>query len=317
MTMFPLKWIALFGGLVLGAHWAATDAVAADPDKAAIEASVAQAVDRYEKAFKARDAKAIAALFTPEAEYVDSLGTVFHGRDAIEGEYVANFQVDPPGTIDIEVVSIRPISAGVVIEDGISTFRAEKNEAVTKGAAGSQVRYSAMHVRQADGTWLMASVRELDAPVVTPHGRLQALAWLEGNWREELEGTVVETTWKWSEDGNFLLSEFSVKRSGQIQMKGTHRLGWDAERKQFRSWIFDSTGGAADGWWSAVDEGAWSVQLSGVDTSGARISSLATYLRDGADAIVISQEQRSRGGLSLPGNTHRVVRQPPAPGSAK
>src|SRR6218665_1214865 len=178
--MFPLRWIALVGSLALGACWAS----AAEPDQEAIQKAVSQAVDRYQKAFQARDAKAIAALFTPAAEYVDSQGTVFHGRDAIEGEYTANFEVDPPGSVAIEVVSLRPVSDGVVIEEGVSTFRPEK-----KGDASSQLRYAAMHVRQQDGSWLMASIRELEGPVVSPHGRLQALGWLEGHWREELEGT--------------------------------------------------------------------------------------------------------------------------------
>ncbi len=305
--MFPLRWIALVGGLALGACWAS----AAEPDQEAIQKAVSQAVDRYQKAFQARDAKAIAALFTPAAEYVDSQGTVFHGRDAIEGEYKANFEVDPPGSVAIEVVSLRPVSDGVVIEEGVSTFRPEK-----KGDASSQLRYAAMHVRQQDGSWLMASIRELEGPVVSPHGRLQALGWLEGHWREELEGTVVETTWKWSEDGNFLLSDFSARRGGQVLMKGTHRVGWDAERKQFRSWVFDSTGGSAGGWWSTIEEGAWSVALNGVDADGARISAVASYLRDGQDAIVITQAQRTRGGIALPGSSHRVVRQPPAPAAA-
>lgn len=41
---------------------------------------------------------------------------------------------------------------------------------------------------------------------MTPQDRLTELAWLEGGWREEVGETVATTEWKWSEDGNFLIS---------------------------------------------------------------------------------------------------------------
>lgn len=281
----------------------------AETEEQRLGAVVARSAEMFATAFKDRDAKSVAALFTLEAEYVDATGTVFHGRTAIEAEYGASFQVDPPGTLRIEVVSIRPVAAGVIVEDGISTFTAKE------GGATTRARYTATHVKQPDGTWLMASVRELEAGRMTHQDRLQKLSWLVGRWHEELDGGHVSTEWKWSEDGNFLLSDFSVRQSRDVNWKGTHRVGWDAERKQFRSWVFDSNGGTADGWWRMDLDGTWSVNLSGIDADGVRVSSTMKYVRDGADALIILQEQRVRGGESLAGSTHRVVRQPPAPGS--
>jgi uncharacterized protein (TIGR02246 family) len=282
--------------------------IAAEPDADAIQKSVSEAADRFTEAFAKRDAKAIAALFTAQAEYVDSSGIVFHGRHTIEKEFAASMELRPAGDVDIEIISIRPIADGVMIEEGVSTFRPKED------GPESTTHYSATHVKQADGSWLLASVRELESGVATPHDRLKELAWLEGLWRQETDGTLVDTEWKWSEDGNFLISEFTSLQAGGESMRGTHRVGWDGERGQFRSWVFSADGGSADGWWTPGATGAWSVQLSGVDPLGARMTVKVTYERDGADALVISLGDRVLGGETLPEISNRVVRQPPEPG---
>jgi len=305
--MNSLRGCSLFLFLLCGL---ALVARAAEPDSEALEKLVVEAADRFEKAFADRDAKAIGKLFTEEAEYVDASGLVLHGRDAITAEYAAHFEVTPPGGISIEVVAIRPVAKGVLTEEGVSTFESPD------GGPTTQTRYTATHVRQEDGTWMIASLRELEDAVMTPHERLKTLGWLVGSWQEEDESTIVRTTWKWSDNENFLLSEFSARDGGTVVLEGTHRIGWDAERKQFRSWIFDSTGRAVDGWWTEADDGVWRVRLSGVDAEGERIQTAATYFRDGADAIVIAQEDRSEGSRQLAGSSHRIVRQPPGPQTA-
>jgi hypothetical protein len=102
-----------------------------------------------------------------------------------------------------------------------------------------------------------------------------------------------------------------MRPAADITWTGTHRIGWDAERKQFRSWIFESSGGAMEGRWRPNEDGSWSVGLSGVDAEGVRRSSTLTYTRDGEDAIVVSQERRIADGQSLPAVAHRAVRRPP------
>ncbi|MFO1023071.1 MAG: SgcJ/EcaC family oxidoreductase [Planctomycetales bacterium] len=281
-------------------------AYAVDPEQVKLQQAVADAAERYTKAYDARDAKAIAAMFTPEAEYVDSSGVVFHGRKAIEGELTAMFAATPPASVKIELVSIRPIAAGVMTEEGIST-RIPKDK--VKGAI-SRSRYTVTHVKQPDGTWLMASVRELADPDMTPHERLKDLAWLEGRWREESQDSVVSTEWKWTEDGNYLIGHFEVK-TDSASMKGSHRIGWDPERKQFRSWVFDSTGGFAEGLWTLEQDLSWSVHLSGLDANASHLSGKVNYLREGTDAMIISYAGRYKDGLRLPDVSRRVVRQPP------
>lgn len=283
-----------------------TMAHAVDPEQIKLQKIVADAAERYVKAYAARDAKAIAAMFTPEAEYVDSSGTVFHSRKAIEAELTAMFAATPPSTVTIDLVSIRPIAANVMTEEGISTLTPKDKGAISRS------RYTATHVRQSDGTWLMASVRELADPIMTPHERLKDLAWLEGKWREESAESVVSTEWKWSEERSYLIAHFDIKSASGSPMKGTHRIGWDPERKQFRSWVFDSTGGFAGGLWIMEQDRSWSVHLSGLDANAGHLSGRVNYLREGPDSIVISYEGRSKDGLGFPDVSRRIVRQPPA-----
>ncbi|MES2790472.1 MAG: SgcJ/EcaC family oxidoreductase [Planctomycetota bacterium] len=280
-------------------------APAAESEQVALQKIVTDSADRYAKAVADQNAKAVAEMFTTEAEYVDSDGVVFHGREAIEAEYSAMFATAPVGSVDVDLISIRPIAPGIMTEEGVSTFTPKDQ------GTSSRTRYTATHVKQADGKWLLASVRELDAPTVTTHDRLKDLAWLEGKWHEDSDGEVVSTEWTWSKDGNFLLSKFTIKGVNDLSVTGTHRIGWDAERKQFRSWIFDSEGGFAEGCWTHDEDSSWSVQLSGIDSDGVRLSGRLNYSRSDADALVISENQRSRAGVGLPGFSRRVVRQPP------
>lgn len=268
---------------------------------------VADSAAKYLDAYAKRDAAGLAALFTPEAEYVDATGTIFHGRAAIEAELAASFEAGEPGKLELDVTSIRPIAEGVLIEEGASTFRPERDGPV------SQSRYLALHVRQSDGSWLMAAVRELAPPDLSAHEQLKSLAWLVGPWREEAEGGVMKTTWRWSDDDVALLAEFTVKdREGSLR-RGTHRVGWDAQRKQFRSWIFDSSGGFAEGFWTPAADGSWSVRLQGVSAEGESLGALLTYVRDGTDRLTISQTQRILAGEAIPDVVGRVVRAPPEP----
>lgn len=281
---------------------------AAEPDAAALEKMVADSTAKYSELFEKRDAAGLAALFTAEAEYVDAAGFVFHGRAVIEAEFADAFATEPPGKLEIEVVSIRPIADGLVVEQGASTFRPADDGAI------SQTPYVAIHARQADGTWLLAAVRETAPAELSAHEQLKSLTWLVGDWREEVDGGVVKTSWRWSDDGVALLANFTTVDADGAARTGTHRVGWDAERKQFRSWIFDSTGLFADGWWSPTDDDSWSVRLNGVDADGVRIATRLTYVRDGDDRLTIAQLDRVRGDTALPPESHRVVRKPPEPG---
>lgn len=279
------------------------------PDDA--RAAIRQSAVAYAEAFAKKDSKAIAALFTPEAELVTADGTIFHGREAIAAEFAAGFANRPKGSVSIEILSIRPVAAGILVEDGASTFTAEGSEARTA------TRYTATHVKQPDGRWLIASVRELEAAPATPHDRLQALAWLIGDWQEDKAGSTIRTSWNWDESGFYLMGNFQLLASAGSAATGSHRIGWDGERKQLRSWIFDSNGGFANGWWQMNEDGTWTLHLTRIDATGQRTASRLTYSSDGKDAMVVSLDQMIQDGAAVSGGMHRIVRRPPEPSAQR
>src|SRR6516165_4725919 len=83
-------------------------------DEAAIRANIAQFV----KAYNAGDAKAVAALFTPDGQTEDKDGDIAEGREAIEQTFAGLFTESPHKRIEVFVESIRFIGADLAVETG-------------------------------------------------------------------------------------------------------------------------------------------------------------------------------------------------------
>src|SRR5262249_52669870 len=64
-------------------------------DRSADEAAIRANIDAFVKAYNAGDAKAVAALFTPDAQAEDKDGGVTEGRDAIQQVFADLFAENP------------------------------------------------------------------------------------------------------------------------------------------------------------------------------------------------------------------------------
>ena len=64
------------------------------------------------------DSKALAALFTEDAEAIEAEGDRYQGRDLIERRFAETFAASPGVKIAIEVASIRFLSPDVAKEEG-------------------------------------------------------------------------------------------------------------------------------------------------------------------------------------------------------
>lgn len=263
--------------------------------------------DAFEKAFNAKDAKAIGAQFIENAEAVDEDGNILEGRAAIEARFADLFKDSPKARISVEVTSLRQLTPDVAVEDGFSTTTLDPNE------PGSRSPYTVVHVKR-DGKWLIASVRDFpeDVTEATAHEQLQALEWLVGHWVDESHDGRVETTCKWSEDGNYLLQEYVVKSRWGGAMKGTQRIGWDALRRTIRSWAFDQSGAFTEAFWTPLDDD-WIVKAEGVTSDGQSVSVTRFIARSENDSFQINSTNLVVGHERLPDNTVKVVRQPPTP----
>ncbi|HQU42327.1 MAG: hypothetical protein B7Z73_08350 [Planctomycetia bacterium 21-64-5] len=245
------------------------------PSRADDEKTLRKLAADFVKAFNQRDAKAIAAQFAPQAEMVDLEGNVVQGREAIEKSYAEHFE-EPLFHIAVEIESLRFVGDNLAIEDGQLVLTSEDHDLTLRN------RYTAVHVREG-GRWLVASSRDVVNPNdhVPPHEHLEQLAWLVGDWVEEGGDSIVATSYRWDENKNFLLGEYTVQVAGHTTMSGTQRIGWDPLTRQIKTWTFDGDGGYGEGFWHR-DGDRWLVKLEGVsaDARAGSVTQIHTRIND-------------------------------------
>lgn len=290
-------------GKAAGSPAAKTDPAGSNKDIAAIRALT----DAFIKAYKAKDAQALGALFTSGAEMEDENGELTSGRSAIVERFKQLFAGNEGGELKVATEAVRFLSPEVAVEQGTATVSG------VRGAQPESNRYSVIYVKQ-DGHWLHARIRD-EAPSETSHHvQLKQLEWLIGEWVNESDDAVVSTTCTWSDDGSFLLRRFDVKIEGQISLKGTQRIGWDPLQKQFRTWVFDSEGGFGEGL-MARDGDRWVVKASGVRSDGQPASATNIITVLGKDRLGWQTADRTIAGVAVPDIDQFVmVRKPPQPG---
>ena len=260
----------------------------------------------FVKAYNAKDAKALGDLFTPDAEIQDEDGDVTQGREAIVARFAGIFKENGDTSLAVDTDSLRFLGTDLAIEEGTASL---STGAETPPRTN---RYSVIYARQG-GRWLHALIRD-EPPEDDPHERLEELEWMLGEWVNESDDGIVKTSCKWSDDGNFLLREFDVKVEGRIALRGTQRIGWDAQRKQFRMWVFDDRGGFAEGLVSR-DGDRWIIKASGVRSDGRSVSTTNAFTALGKDRILWETLERSVGGEVVPGTDQfYLVRPAPPPG---
>jgi uncharacterized protein (TIGR02246 family) len=269
--------------------------------------AIGDLLGRFIKAYNARDAKALGELFTPEAEIEDDDGAVTRGRDAIVARFTRMFGDGQSGTLGVTTDSLRFLGKDLAIEEGTASLTA------SAGEPSQTNRYSVIYARQ-DGRWLHARIRDEQPDEVSPHEQLLQLTWMLGEWVNESDDGIVKTSCKWSDDGNFLLRDFDVKVEGRISLRGTQRIGWDAQRKQFRMWVFDDRGGFAEGLLTRDGE-RWTTRASGVRSDRQSVSVTTAITPSGKDRILWETRERSVGGVVVPGTDQfYLVRPAPSPG---
>jgi uncharacterized protein (TIGR02246 family) len=285
-------------------------AASADTAQKADEEAIHQTAKAFEAAYRARNADAIAAGFTPNGEVVDTEGNAVRGRAAIADEFRRVFQEHPEGHVTVTIHSLHFVAPNVAIEDGTTTLVRGHNE------PSIHVRYAAVQVKM-DGRWLLASTRDLvpNVDVIPISERLKPLEFLIGDWVDESEEALVAGSYRWGEGRKFLTHDFTVKRAGLPVLKGTQRIGWDPLRHTITSWTFDSRGGHSEGTWT-WDRNHWLIKMQGVSASGQASSATAFLTPLGHDAYRWESTDRVLGGQVAPDTTVTIVRKPPEPHDA-
>ncbi len=263
--------------------------------------------ESFVKAYGKANAKAVAAHFTADAEYVDELGNVSQGRDAIEKSLHDFFAEHPACKLEMNINTIRFISPGVAVEDGSTTIVHRENSATIES------HYTTVHVKT-DGKWLAASVRDHAPKDRKQHrAQLQQLDWLVGDWVDEGHDSIVHFSCQPVDNGNFLLRKFSIQVAGREAMSGTQRIGFDPLTGKLRAWIFDSEGAYSDGLWHR-DGDNWVLKSTGVTADGQTASSTSIYTFVNEHTMTWQSVHHEIAGIRQPDSeVVTVVRQAPTP----
>jgi len=261
-------------------------------DGTADEQAIRQSAAAFAAAFNRHDAKTIAQMWTTDGEYVDEVGQRYQGRAAIEKEYADFFKAHPDVKLRILVDSVRLLSPNAAIEDGYVALDP------TPDGNPTMSHYTAVNVKQRDGRWLAASVRDSRVNLAPSTGHLSELAWLVGDWVAEHAGTRAELTSRMNPAANVIERHFEVTRDGKVASSSTEIIAWDPATQQIRSWTFSSDGGRAEGIWQTQDRG-WIVSHRGVLADGTPTSATDMWTQLLGDAIGWRSVERSAGGMPV------------------
>jgi len=226
-----------------------------DDGRAADRAAIAQGTASFIKAFESGNARAVAAHWTEEGEFINEDGSIIQGRDELERVYGEFFKKNPKLSIDIDMETLRFTSRNTAIEEGYMKVHKIKPEET------SSSRYSVLHVRE-DGKWLMAVVRDWPSEGVS----LRDLDWLIGDWSAKRDDAEIHTSYQWDLNRNYIRSEFTIK-SKIRNVSGFEVIGRDPQTGVLRSWVFESDGGFGGATWSR-DGKKWMQEASAILPDG-------------------------------------------------
>ncbi len=269
-------------------------------ENSADAAAIRKGEEAFKAAFDAGDAKAVAALWTPDGELVEESGVRIEGRAAIEKRYAEFFKANPKVRIAIRIGMIRFPNANTALEDGSATVSTASGIAMNSG------NYSVVHAKR-DGKWLMWSVRETAPDEPAGQAVLDKLGWMIGDWTAENKGVEFHLACHWIADKHFIEQNYFAKRGNKVITSGRQIVGWDPARQRIASWMFTSDGGHAFGLWTPRQDGMV-VEAEGVLPDGTPTRAVNITRKLDERAIVWRSTERSAGGEPLADTDEVVLR---------
>jgi uncharacterized protein (TIGR02246 family) len=234
------------------------------------EAAVRAAGAAFLEAYNARDAKKLAALWSPEATYSDpATGEEIVGREAIEDAFADAFADKKEVKLTADIKSIDFVSPNVAITRGVA-------HVIRPGEEPEDSEFTAVRVKR-DGQWLLDRVSEVELETTPPsnYKYLKPLEWMIGSWHDAdpRDAVEIQTDCEWTKNKNFITRSFAVAIGDRINKSGMQIIGWDPVAKQIRSWVFDSEGGYSEGTWTRKDD-RWFIHNSGTLIDGAKATNI-------------------------------------------
>jgi uncharacterized protein (TIGR02246 family) len=258
------------------------------------EAAIRKSDEAYVAAYNKRDAKALAAMWSPEAVYTDpDSGEAAVGRVEIEKMFTETLADLKDARLEVDVKSINFVSPNVAIENGTARIVRPKEKP-------EETTYSAVFVKR-EGKWLLDRISEAEQPAPPPsnYEHLKELEWMIGSWIDKDDSAAIHTDCEWTKNKNFMTRAFAVVLGDQVNMSGMQIIGWDSAAKQIRSWVFDSDGGFSEGRWTQKGN-RWVIQQTGTLPDGSKSSAVNIIKRVDDNSFTWQTTQRTVAGDLLP-----------------
>jgi uncharacterized protein (TIGR02246 family) len=271
------------------------------------EAAVRKSLKGYVEAFNLHDAKATASFWTETGVHRnEATGEEISGRAAMEADLASVFKLRPTSRLEARLDKLRMIRPDVA--------RGEGEAILTGGGEDPSVSRFTVILIVSEGKWLIDSVDE--RPAETESTAVDALAeldWLVGAWNEENADGRLDTAFRRTSGGAFLLRSFAFTSAEGALDEGSQVIGWDPIAKQIRSWSFHSDGSFGEGLWSRNGD-AWLIRSTHTLPDGRVASGTYVLTPEGDDALtfqLVGHEIDGEPQPTAPAATlHRVV--PPA-----
>lgn len=280
--------LAVFGVRFMTAQDKKDKGTSREADKAAIDKLSMQMIE----AFNNRDAVAIAANYTAEAEFIRDDGTPLRGRAEIEKAYAEFFRtLKGKPKLEVQTDNLRFLSADSAILEVTVRLKNEVGEDIASSWRNSLL------VRDG-GQWKVAMVNEWDRDTGLDVN-INELEWLIGTWHAANKDQEVTLVYEWADQSKaFIHGHYTVKEGGKVIESGTQMIGKDNAEGAIHSWVFQSNGGFGDGLWSR-DGQKWTVDIAGVTADGRNLSATAIYLRIDANTFVWQAVDQTIAGQAV------------------
>jgi uncharacterized protein (TIGR02246 family) len=240
----------------------------------------------------AGDSRAIAALWTEDATYVDSDGVKYKGRKALEERFSSVFNRRGRQVVTFAPETLKNLGPGAFMAEGTVLRKA------ASGALIPETRYSIVFVKQ-NGQWLISSATETEIANTEASNPLEELSWLIGDWHAEGNGAIVSMKAEWTANKNFITCIYNLKSTGDLSpVESKQVIGFDPNKNLPVSWHFDSTGGFGYGSWIKKND-QWMVENSGTERNGTTTSACTIFTVETPDQFTWQSIDRRVDGETV------------------
>lgn len=256
------------------------------------EIAIRKAIESYVEAYNRGDASAAASHWSRDGSYLTQAGKHVKGPDKIRPALEKYLSERKGIQVKAAVFDVALQSPDRATVKGFAVLQ-------RPGEENEELLFTSAHVKE-DGKWRFLKVEQEESSVpLATIAKLGELEWLIGDWVDQDDNAVVETTFRWSKDYAFINSTFRVIVGDRVDLEGTQVIGWDPVAKKIRSWMFDTKAGFGEGEWSRSGN-RWTVKVKSTLGTGRKASSINIYTYVDPDSFTWRSVSREVDGELLP-----------------